>query len=166
MTTFRQNGAIGALLDEYERAVKDLKAEISLLTPEELTEIVDKQTNDPDCQSIQTILTHVVRSGYGYIVYMRKHLGEELNFFERKSFDSVVLYQNALTEMFRYNEQFFEDYPDIALEELDNTKKLVTRWGQVFDVEQLMEHAIVHVLRHRRQIEKFIGAQGFNGKSE
>jgi hypothetical protein len=29
-------------------------------------------------------------------------------------------------------------------------------WGVVYDLEQLLEHAIVHVLRHRRQIEKFI----------
>ena len=155
MATFRQNGAIGALLDEYERAIKDLQAVISPLTPKELTEIVDKQTNDPDCQSIQTVLTHVINSGYGYIVYIRKYLGEELSIFERERFDFVADYHTALTKMFRYNEQFFEDYPNIALEELDNAKKLVTRWGQVFDIEQLMEHAIVHILRHRRQIEKF-----------
>jgi uncharacterized damage-inducible protein DinB len=29
-------------------------------------------------------------------------------------------------------------------------------WGVVYDLEQMLEHAIVHVLRHRRQIEKFI----------
>jgi uncharacterized damage-inducible protein DinB len=29
-------------------------------------------------------------------------------------------------------------------------------WGVTYDAEQLLEHAIVHVLRHRRQIEKFI----------
>ena len=27
--------------------------------------------------------------------------------------------------------------------------------GQSYDAEQLLEHAIVHILRHRRQIEKF-----------
>ena len=30
-------------------------------------------------------------------------------------------------------------------------------WGVRYDAEQLLEHAVVHVLRHRRQIEKFIG---------
>jgi len=29
-----------------------------------------------------------------------------------------------------------------------------SRWGQRYDLEQLLEHAIVHVLRHRRQIER------------
>jgi hypothetical protein len=29
-------------------------------------------------------------------------------------------------------------------------------WGPRYDVEQMLEHAIVHVLRHRRQIERFL----------
>ena len=29
-------------------------------------------------------------------------------------------------------------------------------WSVTYDLEQLLEHAIVHVLRHRRQIEKFL----------
>jgi uncharacterized damage-inducible protein DinB len=29
-------------------------------------------------------------------------------------------------------------------------------WGVKYDLEQLLEHAIVHVLRHRRQIEKLL----------
>jgi hypothetical protein len=31
-----------------------------------------------------------------------------------------------------------------------------TRWGVDYNIDQLFEHAIVHVLRHRRQIEKFL----------
>lgn len=34
-------------------------------------------------------------------------------------------------------------------------KKIFTSWNQVYDIEQVTEHAIVHILRHRRQIEKF-----------
>ena len=33
---------------------------------------------------------------------------------------------------------------------------MTVKWRQQYDVEQLFEHAIVHVLRHRRQIERFI----------
>ena len=59
--------------------------------------------------------------------------------------------------MFNYAVQLFEDYPGLAVEELDNQQKIMVRWGQLYDVEQLMEHAIVHVLRHRRQVERFLG---------
>ncbi len=33
--------------------------------------------------------------------------------------------------------------------------KMIVRWGPQYDLEQLLEHAVVHILRHRRQIEKF-----------
>jgi len=58
--------------------------------------------------------------------------------------------------MFEYNKKLFEDYPDINIEEHDNQKKVLVKWGQLYDVEQLFEHAIVHILRHRRQIERFL----------
>ena len=34
--------------------------------------------------------------------------------------------------------------------------KIIVRWGPQYDLEQLLEHAIVHIIRHRRQIEKFV----------
>lgn len=33
---------------------------------------------------------------------------------------------------------------------------LHTGWEVTYNLEQLLEHAIVHLLRHRRQIEKFM----------
>lgn len=83
LNIYRNNGAIGALLDEYERAIKDLKDVLKTIKPAELTTIVDNKTFEAD-------------------------------------------------------------------------KKILVRWGQLYDVEQLFEHAIVHILRHRRQIERFL----------
>jgi hypothetical protein len=58
--------------------------------------------------------------------------------------------------MFAYNSQLFDDYPNIALETYNDAGKIHVTWGQSYDVEQLFEHAIVHILRHRRQIERFL----------
>ena len=33
---------------------------------------------------------------------------------------------------------------------------MLSPWGVTYNLEQLLEHAIVHILRHRRQIEKFM----------
>jgi uncharacterized damage-inducible protein DinB len=153
---FRNNGVIGALLDEYEQSIKALKIAINDLTPTQLTTVVDTQTKDEDCKSIQTILTHVVSSGYVYVIEIRKSLGEDIEYVDKVSLESVKAYQFALDQMFAANEKLFEDYPDMKIEEKDNSKKILVRWGQSFDVEQLLEHAIVHILRHRRQIEKFL----------
>ncbi len=156
MKKYRTNGAIGALLDEYEKALNELQLVISSISQKELTSIVDTLTEDPDCRSIQTILTHVVRSGYGYAIVIRKWLGEDIDYLERITLGSVKEYQNALNKMFQFNVQFFEDYPDVKLEEMESQNKIKVTWGQQYDVEQLMEHAIVHILRHRRQIERFL----------
>lgn len=155
MSKFRNNGAIGAILDEYEKAIKELDIAISDITDDELIKIVDNKTNNSDCKSIQTILTHLIRAGYIYVVEVRKLLGEEIEYTERKTFESMHEYQSELKKLFEYNEKLFTDYPNIKLEETDNKKKILTKWNQQYDVEQLFEHAIVHILKHRRQIEKF-----------
>jgi hypothetical protein len=156
MSEFRNNGAIGALLDEYERAMVDLQITINDITGEEMKTVVDPETKDPSCKSIQTILTHVIRSGYWYVTEVRMSLGEKVDLMPDKIFETSEEYHVELNYMFQCNEQLFEDYPDIKVEEYDNQKKIVVRWGQYYDVEQLFEHAIVHILRHRRQIEKFL----------
>ena len=58
--------------------------------------------------------------------------------------------------MFAFNALLFDDYPNVKLEEYDTDKKMRVSWGQLYDVEQIFEHAIVHILRHRRQIERFL----------
>jgi uncharacterized damage-inducible protein DinB len=34
----------------------------------------------------------------------------------------------------------------------------VARWGQAYTVEQMLEHAVVHPMRHRIQLERLMGA--------
>ncbi|BDD08039.1 hypothetical protein FUAX_04710 [Fulvitalea axinellae] len=154
-TKYRANGAVGALLDEYEKAIDELIRVIQNLSEDELTTIIDLNTKDEDCKSVQTILTHVVQSGYNYIVAVRKWLGEEIQYREKVFYGEVRDYTVGLKEMFKFNEALFADYPDFDFYENDSNKKINARWGQQYEPEQLFEHAIVHVLRHRRQVEIF-----------
>ena len=153
---YRDTGACGALLDEYEKALDELKGLVSEVTPERLIYIVDRITIDNDCRSIQTILTHVISSGYNYVITIRNHLGESIEFKDNVILDEPEDYNNALSDILNYTIELIDDYPKMNLEESDNIKKLTTRWGQMYNIEQLLEHAIVHVLRHRRQIERFL----------
>jgi uncharacterized damage-inducible protein DinB len=156
MKKYRDHGAFGALIDEYEKTVIELQQLIVEVTSEELVALADASTKDPDCKSIQTVLSHVVRAGYGYVVEIRRSIGEDVAFKEGELLNSVEEYHLALNEMFQYNAQLLEDHSSLQLEEYKNENKIAVRWGQKYDVEQLLEHAIVHVLRHRRQIEKFL----------
>lgn len=153
---YRNNGAIGALLDEYQKAIYELTLTIKGLSQNELKLIVDHETTDYDCKSVQTILSHIVQSGYTYVVEIRKWLGEQIDYRDKETLSSAQEYEFALVKMLHFTEALFNDYPEIKLTEFDWDRKIKVRWGQTFDVEQLMQHAIVHVLRHRRQIEIFI----------
>lgn len=156
MKTYRDNGAVGALLDEYEKAINELKQLIEPLDDDIIARIVDPETKDNDCRSIQTILNHVIHAGYNYIIYLRNHEGEKLNLVKKENYNTAKEFINAIDKMFQFNELFFVDYPDYELEQFDVNKKIAVRWGQNYDGDQMMEHAIVHILRHRRQIERFL----------
>ena len=154
-TNTELKGAIKALLDEYKKAINELIEVIKPIDKDALSTIVDHKTEDPDCRSIQTVLTHVVRSGFGYTIYIENSIGLNKPRLEGEILTDAGKYIDALNLMYAYCEDFLKKNPGIAIEQMDNTKKITTNWGQQYDIEQLLEHAIVHILRHRRQIEKF-----------
>jgi uncharacterized damage-inducible protein DinB len=151
-------GTVKALLIEYKKAVDELIAVIKPLSSAEIIMIKDDKTPDPNCNSIQNILSHVVYAGYGYTNFIETSLGANKQRQARRYFGTAEEYINDLNGMFTYCEDFFIQHPGLALEEKDHDKKVMTHWGQAYDIEQLMEHAIVHVLKHRGQIERFAKA--------
>ena len=148
-------GAVGALLDEYEKAIFELQQVLNDISNEELIKIVDSKTTDANCKSIQTILSHVIKSGYAYAIYIRNLEGHKIDYPKSSFHLSIKDYQKDLNEVFIFTTDTFIKIKDNQLEEPDNRKKIITSWGKVYDIEQITEHAIVHILRHRRQIEKF-----------
>jgi hypothetical protein len=155
MTKIYRPGAVGALLDEYERAIADLQQTIAGISDEELVTIADSKTTDARCVSVQTILSHVVSAGFNYAVYIRKLKGEKIEYTDNLFRLTVNDYKKDLDDVFIFTTDTFKNIQDNELEEFDNNKKIMTLWGQAYDIEQITEHAIVHILRHRRQIEKF-----------
>lgn len=148
--------AIGALMDEYERAAEELKNVLRGISQHDYVALVDKETKDPDCQSIQTIMNHVVRAAYGYAILMRKQYNESA--IERKTnynVDTPALACSELDAALAYTEATLQNKWNMTFDEVLKNN-IATQWGQTFDFEQLLEHAIVHILRHRRQIERFL----------
>lgn len=155
MSLPQKQHAVQALLAEYRNVVTALKNTVQDLSYANLTTVVDADTADENCQSVQTILTHVVSSGYAYAGYIRKNKKIADDRPGRVHRISVAEYLEDLEKLLLYTEKTFEQIFDDELEEFDEAKKIKTSWGQSYDIEQMMEHAVVHVLRHRRQIEKF-----------
>lgn len=152
-------GTIRALLDEYRKAINELIAVIKPLTRDEIVIVRDSKTANENCRSVQTILTHVVYAGYGYTNFIENNLGHKKERRPKQLFETADEYSLELNGMFDYCENFFIEHPNIKLEEYDPSKKILTHWGQAYDIDQIMEHAIVHVLKHRRQIQRFVSSQ-------
>jgi len=149
-----RSGAIGALMDEYERAASELSSLVERIPVDDFVRIVDAQTKDEDCRSVQTIMSHVVRASYGYADYIR----EQFAIASTRPESKLLSRQEALDQLdaaLRYTVQTLDGKWEMSGEDISATV-IKSRWGAVYDVEGLLEHAIVHILRHRRQIEKFI----------
>jgi uncharacterized damage-inducible protein DinB len=151
----QKRNAVLALLAEYEKAIHELQATTKDITSADLIRIRDEMTTNLDCQSIQTILSHVISSGYSYCIYIHNLKDREAKRPDKKLRSSISEYKNDLDAVIDFAKTTFASIYDEELEEFDNSKKIKTSWGQLYDIEQLMEHAIVHVLRHRRQIQQF-----------
>jgi hypothetical protein len=141
-------------MDEYERALRDLAQVVAGLSQAEFDRLRDPETTDEDCRSIATVVRHVVRSGKGYAGY----LGDALGFVPSFSGAPVANPMEAVEQLAglaRNTAAALEgrwQLPDQVLAGI----RIQSRWGPVFNGEQMFEHAIVHVLRHRRQIERFL----------
>ncbi|WP_264523168.1 DinB family protein [Flavobacterium sp. N502536] len=149
-----RQGAVGALLDIYEQAILDLTNVIKSIPDDALTIIIDEETTNEDCKSIQTILSHVVSSGYSYAISIHNLKGPTIQRPDKIFHLTIAEYLTDLTNVFLFTENIFKEIKDDELEQFDDSLKIKTGWGQLYDIEQITEHAIVHILRHKRQIEK------------
>ena len=153
MSKVFRTGPLGALMDEYERATGDLTRIISGINNADFELIRDRQTQDEHCRSIQTIMSHVVQSGYGYANRAREALSlpfqkREFQLLSRgESLDQIGLMLSYTAGTLEGRWQWTDD--QIA------AVQIRSEWGPE-NLEQLLEHAIVHILRHRRQIERFL----------
>jgi len=147
--------AVNALLAEYEKAILELQNVIRTISDENLVFEADSQTDNPDCKSVQTILSHVVSSGYSYCIYIRNFRNDNSVRPEKMIRKSTCEYIIDLDTIMQFTRDTFDLITDSELERFSDSEKMKTSWKQVYDIEQMMEHAIVHILRHRRQIENF-----------
>ena len=152
---YRQ-GAVGALMDEYERAALELKKLVTNLAAADYDRLADAETKDADCHSIKTVMNHVVHAGYGYANAVRQKIAlpfEPLGS-ERRQIPQAEI-GAEIEKVLVYTVETLDGMWNMNYEELDGFV-IERKNGFSENLEQLLEHAVLHVLRHRRQIEKFL----------
>ncbi|HQU84792.1 MAG TPA: DinB family protein [Pyrinomonadaceae bacterium] len=149
-----RTGGVGALLDEYERAVEELKTIIQSIGEEKYFRIADTETENEECRSIQTMMSHIVDAGYAYANDLRPLFLMNVEPYQFKII-SYQAFNGEVDKMFAYTVETLEGKLELSYAEIDEIV-YISPSGYKQDLEQILEHAIVHILRHRRQTEKFL----------
>jgi len=152
----KRQGALGALMDLYEQEAELFFETLNKVPETEWGTIKDAETEDDDCRSIQSICEHLVGAAKYYIELLKK--GENADYEIGKT-TTALRHKKDFEPAFRgalaLQSQCFEGRWNMNDKEIESIK-IKTGWGSILDPDSLMEHAILHVMRHHRQILKFL----------
>lgn len=149
------SGPFGALLDEYSRAATEFCHVAAAFEQRRFD--TARPSTDPDTASPRAICLHVCGAAHRYAHYIRQARG--IDFVERFQLPPGRLVAPAdvwpcLVEGVRLTEDTVQPLFGLSDEEIQRLP-VVVRWGPTYDPEMLLEHAVCHLLRHRRQLERW-----------
>jgi uncharacterized damage-inducible protein DinB len=114
------------------------------------------ETEDPDYESLDHVTRHVLRAARGYLNWMCDVLERPAPEIPSAPEAEDVLaeadaYLGMILAAWREHLAWMPD--DVAGSA--NTYK--SRWGMPYTIEEMLEHAVVHPMRHRIQLEGLLG---------
>lgn len=158
-TTFIQHpglsGPFGALMDEYARAAEDFCRVVESFDLRRFN--AERPSNNPNTISPRAICLHAIGAAHRYAHYIRQARG--LEFVERYEADPALLQspqdvRGLLRDGIVLTEQTVEPLLKATDQEIQ-ALSFEVRWGPRYDPEMILEHAVCHLLRHRRQLERW-----------
>jgi len=146
--------AVLALLDEWESASQGI---VALLPRLRDTELESGEATDESCT--RGILVHVLRAGWGYATWICEQLDfpRPVRRTDPKMVSGRAGFEAAFAELHAGFRAALEPLQDAQLDGPApgvSPVHFTSRWGESYGVEQMLEHAVCHNLRHRRQLER------------
>jgi len=145
------------LAEEHEAARVALYALLPRFSIDALT-IGDVDNED----NVRGIVCHVTFATLSYACWLSRVLGrldvaveqsEKAAFLARvRSFASAAEFEEGSRHAAA---RYYVTVAEIAADDFD--KDFKTNWGPMFSIEAMLEHAFVHLIRHRRQLEIHLG---------
>jgi hypothetical protein len=110
-------------------------------------------TQDADYATPQTVLRHVLRASRGYMVWICKNLG-----FPDPQIQATPEPAEIEAKAEAYLEHLLERWraPLRDLTEERSGEEFKTRWGTTFSIDSMLEHAVVHPMRHTFQFKELM----------
>jgi hypothetical protein len=111
---------------------------------------------DESYASPDTLVTHVVSAGRGYLTWVGECVGRPVTDVSAER-DPARIGPHPRSFATGVLEAWRRHFAGLADSELGPTL-FKTRWGEFFTVETMLEHALVHPMRHRIQLERLCTA--------
>lgn len=142
-------------MDEYARAAGEFCAVAATFDQARFESV--RPANDQNTRTPRGVCTHVVQAAHRYLNYIRKARG--IDFVDAFVVDPATVTSptdvpGLLADAISLTEDVVE--PLLGLDEQGiQALSFNVRWGPRYDPEMILEHAVCHLLRHRRQLERW-----------
>ena len=113
-------------------------------------------SGDPDCLSLNSLIRHVLRSAGGYMTWMCEMLG-----LPNPGIEPLPEQELSESDIDEYLKHLTGKWtaPLSGIEENQcHNPAYLTRWGSPYCIEAMLEHAVMHPVRHEFQLLKLINA--------
>lgn len=109
---------------------------------------------DADYASPETLVAHVQGAARSYMLWIWEMLEQPIEGLPRVRDANLIVPE---LEKFQADTLAgWEKHGARLKNEQLAPKQYVSRWGEPHTIEQMLEHAVVHPMRHRRQLERFL----------
>ena len=149
------SGGGRALVELHER---ELRAFLPAWREARARGLALPKTADPSYASYEALLAHVLRAARSYMTWMCETLGlPDPDIRPAPEVDRIAAeadgYVDHLLERWRV------PLVHVGTEALEHTER-PCRWGPTYCVDAMLEHAVMHPLRHRYQLEQALARRG------
>ena len=109
---------------------------------------------DADYESPERLVSHVQAAARSYMLWIWEMLEQPIEGLPRIRDAAVIMPE---LEKFQADTLAgWEKYGALLTDEQLAPKQYVSRWGEPHTIEQMLEHAVVHPMRHRRQLQRIL----------
>ena len=151
MTEFRSRG-VRSLVELHERELREFVATWRRFVAS--GKPMPEAHGDSDYESAERLATHLQAAARGYLLWICEMLGRPIEGLPR-----VVDPQIVVPRLDAFMAETLEAWRT-HLAPLENEqiadKQYLSRWGEPHTIEQMLEHAVVHPMRHRIQLERIL----------
>ena len=149
-TTFKYRGARAMILLHE----KELRRFVDTWRRAKTSGAKLPKTDDPDYASYDALLRHVLGSSRGYLTWSCEKLGLPDPEVEPAP-DVGIVDQRCDQYLAHLLSRWQDPLRDVAGERFDRPE-YPSRWGVPYCVDAMLEHAVMHPIRHRFQLEELL----------